>query len=76
MRCVDWLVAAGGKYLVVHPGGLSDENEHAHRRSALARGLTRVADHSRGAGVLICVENMPPGVHPGSCMADLAALVD
>jgi sugar phosphate isomerase/epimerase len=34
-----------------------------------------VADHSRGAGVLICVENMPPGVHPGSCMADLAALV-
>jgi sugar phosphate isomerase/epimerase len=75
MRCVDWLAAAGGKYLVVHPGGLSDLSEREHRRSALARGLIRLADHARGPGVRICVENMPPGVHPGSRMADLAALL-
>jgi sugar phosphate isomerase/epimerase len=74
-KCVDWLAAAGGKCLVVHPGGLSDESEHEQRRSALARGLVRVADHARGSGVLICVENMPPGVHPGSRMADLAVLL-
>ncbi len=75
LRCVDWLAAAGGKCLVVHPGGLSDESEQAQRRAALTQGLTHVADHARGPGVLICVENMPPGVHPGSRMADLAALV-
>ena len=75
MWCVDWLAAAGGKCLVVHPGGLSDQIEQAHRRAALARGLLRLADHARGSGVLICVENMPPGVHPGSRMTDLAALV-
>ncbi len=28
-----------------------------------------------GTGLLICVENMPPGVHPGSRMADLAELL-
>ncbi len=75
MRCVDWLKSAGGKCLVVHPGGLSDEIELARRRAGLGRGLVRLADHARGAGVLICVENMPPGVHPGSRMADLADLL-
>ena len=75
MRCVDWLAAAGGKCLVVHPGGLSDPEEQEHRRAALARGLLRLADHARGPGVLVCVENMPPGVHPGSRMTDLAALL-
>jgi sugar phosphate isomerase/epimerase len=75
MRCVDWLQAAGGKCLVVHPGGLSDENEQARRRSALGRGLVLLGEHARGAGVLICVENMPPGVYPGSRMADLAELL-
>ncbi len=75
IRCVDWLASAGGKCLVVHPGGLSDESEQAERRAALARGLLRLADHARGPGILICVENMPPRVHPGSRMTDLAALV-
>ncbi len=75
MRCVDWLAAAGGKCLVVHPGGLSDPDEHQHRRAALARGLLRLADHARGQDVLACVENMPPGVHPGSRMTDLAELL-
>ena len=30
-RCLDWLAEAGGRYLVVHPGGLSDPD--AGRRS-------------------------------------------
>lgn len=74
-RCVDWLRAAGGRCLVVHPGGLSTAEEFAPRRDALARGLLALADHARGSGVLVCVENMPPGVFPGSRMGDLSALV-
>jgi sugar phosphate isomerase/epimerase len=74
-RCVDWLNLAGGSYLVVHPGGLSIPETQAERREALARGLVELADHAMGTGVVVCVENMPPGVHPGSRMADLAELV-
>jgi sugar phosphate isomerase/epimerase len=76
-RCVDWLAEAGGTCLVVHPGGLSDPADAEHRRQALARGLLELADHvtTTGSNVRICVENMPPGVHPGSRMADLAALL-
>ena len=74
-RCVDWLAEAGGKVLVVHPGGLSDRVERDARREALARGLSALADHARGTGIVVAVENMPPGVHPGSRMADLAELV-
>jgi sugar phosphate isomerase/epimerase len=37
--------------------------------------LLRLADHAVGTGVVACVENMPPGVHPGSRMAELAAIV-
>jgi sugar phosphate isomerase/epimerase len=75
MRCVDWLAAAQGTCLVVHPGGLSDETEQPRRRAALSRALVQLAGHAQGAGVSICVENMPPGVHPGSRMADLADLL-
>jgi sugar phosphate isomerase/epimerase len=74
-RCVDWLGAAGGTCLVVHPGGLSDAAQAPARRDALARGLIALADHARGSGVILCVENMPTGVHPGSRMADLFDLV-
>jgi sugar phosphate isomerase/epimerase len=74
-RCVDWLRDAGGTCLVVHPGGLSDPDRAAAHRAALAEGLSRLADHAQGSGVVLCVENMPPGVHPGSRMADLAAIV-
>jgi sugar phosphate isomerase/epimerase len=74
-RCVDWLDAAGGTCLVVHPGGLSDPQDWAARRAALADGLRELAEHAGGSGVRVCVENMPPGVHPGSRMADLAALL-
>jgi sugar phosphate isomerase/epimerase len=73
--CVDWLAAAGGKYLVVHPGGLSLPEEREARRQALACGLRELADHASGSGVIACVENMPPGVHPGSRTADLAELL-
>ncbi len=74
-RCVDWLRDAGGACLVVHPGGLSDPADFAPRREALAGGLIALAGHAEGTGVVVCVENMPPGVHPGSKMADLAGLV-
>lgn len=76
-RCVDWLREAGGTCLVVHPGGLSDPDESSDRRSALARGLLALAEHATAVdpGVRICVENMPPGVHPGSRTGDLAGLL-
>lgn len=76
-RCVDWLAEAGGTCLVVHPGGLSDPSDRVDRRSALARGLVALGEHAMavGSSVRICVENMPPGVHPGSRMADLAELL-
>jgi sugar phosphate isomerase/epimerase len=74
-RCVDWLRDAGGTCLVVHPGGLSDAAAASVHRAALEEGLLLLADHVRGSGVVVCVENMPPGVHPGSRMAELAGLV-
>ena len=77
-RCVDWLAEAGGTCLVVHPGGLSDPADRPSRRAAIARGLLELGEHAMaaaGPGVRICVENMPPGVHPGSRMADLAELL-
>ena len=75
-RCLDWLQAAGGTCLVVHPGGLSEPENLARRRGALTRGLSALADDSAGSGVTICVENMPPGVFPGSRMAELREIVD
>lgn len=74
-RCVDWLHSAGGTCLVVHPGGLSAPEQVSARRAALADSLTTLAAHARGTTVVLCVENMPPGVHPGSRMDDLAGLV-
>ena len=73
--CVDWLALAGGRCLVAHPGGLSDPADQIARRAALADGLLALAAHASGTGVKICVENMPPGVYPGSRMADLAELI-
>lgn len=74
-RCADWLDEAGGTCLVVHPGGLSEAQDREPRRAALARGLLELAEHAAGLRVRICVENMPPGVHPGSRMAELAELL-
>jgi sugar phosphate isomerase/epimerase len=75
-RCVDWLDAAGGRFLVVHPGGFSDPADLTARKSALTQALGPLADHARTAGITICVENMPPGVHPGSSMTDLFDIVE
>jgi sugar phosphate isomerase/epimerase len=74
--CIDWLAAAGGRCLVVHPGGLSDPPDFAARRACLVESLGTLADHASATPVVVCVENMPPGVHPGSRSADLAAVVD
>jgi sugar phosphate isomerase/epimerase len=74
-RCLDWLHRAGGCCLVVHPGGLSDRHDTVVRRAALSMSLTDLAEHAREAKILVCVENMPPGVHPGSRMAELQALL-
>lgn len=73
--CVDWLAEAGGMCLVVHPGGLSSPEDAPARREALTRALDELADHAEGTGIVLCIENMPPGVHPGSLMADIAAIV-
>lgn len=74
-RCADWTHAAGGSCLVVHPGGLSDPVDREARRGSLASSLLELDLYVAGSGVTVCVENMPPGVHPGSEMTDLAALV-
>ena len=74
-RCLDWSIAVGAEILVVHPGGLSMPEDHASRRDLLGQGLLKLADQARGSGVSVCVENMPPGVHPGSHMVDLAELL-
>ena len=74
-QCVDWLEAAGGTHLVVHPGGLSQPADAAARRASLACGLLELATHAEGSGILVCVENMPPGVHPGSRMDELFDLL-
>ncbi len=60
---------------MVHPGGLSEAQDRQPRREALARGLLELAEHAVGLRVRICVENMPPGVHPGSRMAELVELL-
>jgi sugar phosphate isomerase/epimerase len=74
-RCADWLDQAGGRCLVVHPGGLSVPEDRDSRRAALARGLCELAEHVHGTKIVLCVENMPPGVYPGSSMAELAELL-
>lgn len=74
-RCIDWLQEAGGTHLVIHPGGLSLPVDRDPRRASLARGLTELADHAQGSRAVVCVENMPPGVHPGSLMSELFELV-
>lgn len=74
-RCLDWLAEAGGRFLVVHPGGYSDPATRADRAAALADSLRELGERARALGLVVCVENMPPGVHPGSRMAELAELV-
>lgn len=74
-RCLDWLAKAAGACLIVHPGGLSAAHDLDARRAALAHSLLSLADHASSSQIILCIENMPPGVHPGSHMLDLVALV-
>ena len=74
-RCADWLRVVGGTCLVIHPGGLSAPEQAEARRAALAQGLISLAEHGRGTGIVLCVENMPSGVFPGSRMGDLFDLL-
>ena len=60
---------------MVHPGGLSDARRYAGPTRGTGAGAGRAGRARRGTDVIICVENMPPGVHPGSRMADLAELL-
>ena len=74
-RCVEWLNEAGGTHLVIHPGGLSDPEDQEARHHALRNALLTLADDAIASRVMLCVENMPPGVYPGSRMNDLRSLV-
>jgi len=75
-RCLDWIEEADGSHLVIHPGGLSDPLEANSRRASLMAGLYQLIEHARTGKVTLCLENMPPGVWPGSRMSDLKSLVD
>ena len=72
---MDWLKRRGEPAWSSIPAGCPIPRTSQPRRAALAQGLIALAEHATGAGVTICVENMPPGVHPGSRMADLAELL-
>ena len=75
-RCLDWLNQAGGSFLVVHPGGLSKPEQEPARREALVRSLVALAEQASGGNLVVCVENMPRGVWPGTFMTDLASILD
>lgn len=75
LRCLDWAAGVGAGHLIVHPGVLSDPADGPSRSGALLDSLAELADRA-GGGPLICVENMPPGVHPGSDLGELAGLLD
>ena len=66
---------AGGTFLVVHPGGLSEPEQNRGPPRGSGAAAFAPWPSTRGTGVDVCVENMPPGVHPGSRMADLVDLV-
>lgn len=74
-RCLAWLREAGGSTLVVHPGGLADPADQKSRQAALIDSLQALAPDAESSRIVVAVENMPPGVYPGTSMADLAAVV-
>lgn len=75
LRAVEWLSAAGGQYLVVHPGVLSVSSEFERRRVALIDSLQSLAPSAAKHGIWLCVENLPPGSFPGSFTTDNAQIV-
>jgi sugar phosphate isomerase/epimerase len=75
-RCIEWSRKVGARVLVVHPGGLSQPVDQEERQAALADSLRALAGDATSASIQLCVENMPPGVHPGCRMLDLHLLLD
>lgn len=73
--CIEWSVEVGARVLVIHPGGLSDPMDALVRGRRLADSLATLAEELPDGGPVLGIENMPPGVHPGSDMADLAQIV-
>jgi sugar phosphate isomerase/epimerase len=74
-RAIEWLAAAGGRCLVVHPGVLSQAAEFDERRVALIESLHELAAVAADCSVWLCVENMPRGSFPGSFTRDNASIV-
>ncbi len=73
--CIDWLAEQGaGTWWSLQAACLLQRIMRSCA-PALARGLRELAEHAEGSGVIVCVENMPPGVHPGSRIAELAELL-
>ena len=75
-RCVDWLGRRGRDL----PGGPSRRPVRSRPTGPIGARRWRGACSSwpstpAGASRPICVENMPPGVYPGSRMAELAELL-
>jgi len=73
--CLDWSEQVGARYVVVHPGVLSVREEIEARTEALLQSLDILARSIDSSELSICVENMPPGVHPGHRMSDLLKIV-
>lgn len=76
LRCLDWASLLGALVVVIHPGGFSEQNEAPARSAQLCLGLTRLAEHLSGSSLKLGVENMPPGVHPGSSMIDIRSIIE
>jgi sugar phosphate isomerase/epimerase len=74
-RAIEWLAAAGGRCLVVHPGVLSDAVDFDRRRAALLQSFNELAPVSAQHSIWLCVENLPRGSFPGSFTADNASIV-
>lgn len=74
-RAIEWLAAAGGRCLVVHPGVLSDAADFDRRRAALRDSLAELAPVAAEHDVWLCVENLPRGSFPGSFTAENTAIV-
>ncbi len=74
-QAIEWLAAAGGRCLVVHPGVLSDPADFDRRRVALVQSLIELAPVAAACNIFVCVENLPRGSFPGSFTADNAGIV-
>jgi len=75
-HCLDWSAQAGAGHLVVHPGVASSPDQADARRACLVDSLACLADRRAAGHVRLCIENMPPGVWPGSRMQDLLEVVE